>query len=62
MEAIVREKATAVYTDLLQQIPDTSVDEASEDSFKASLGWLNNSEKGLTFTPHLKTHNKQILG
>ena len=44
-EGITCEKARAIYADLLQQTPGTSVDEASEDSFKASRGWFDNFRK-----------------
>ncbi|GBN93073.1 hypothetical protein AVEN_265650-1 [Araneus ventricosus] len=46
-----RSKARAIYGDLLNQTPRTSMDEASEDSFKASRGWFDNLEKGPAFTP-----------
>ncbi|KAK4324160.1 hypothetical protein Pmani_005163 [Petrolisthes manimaculis] len=42
-EAIICEKARAIYTDLQQQTPGTSADQ--EDSFKASRGWFENFRK-----------------
>ncbi|GBO31183.1 Tigger transposable element-derived protein 1 [Araneus ventricosus] len=44
-QGIICEKARAIYGDLLIQIPRTSTDEASEDSFKASRGWFDNFRK-----------------
>ena len=41
-EGTVCKKAHAIYDDLLQQTSGTSVDEASEDLFKASRGWFEN--------------------
>ncbi|UYV62517.1 hypothetical protein LAZ67_2000925 [Cordylochernes scorpioides] len=37
-QTIICEKARAIYGDLLKQTPQTSIDEASEESFKASRG------------------------
>ncbi|UYV62529.1 GMDS [Cordylochernes scorpioides] len=42
---IICEKARAIYGDLLKQTPQTSIDEASEESFKASRGWFENFKK-----------------
>ncbi|UYV82829.1 hypothetical protein LAZ67_22000997 [Cordylochernes scorpioides] len=39
-QTIIFEKARAIYGDLLKQTPQTSIDEASEESFKASRGWF----------------------
>ncbi|XP_059512727.1 programmed cell death 1 ligand 2 isoform X2 [Myotis daubentonii] len=44
-KAIICEKARAIYADLLQQSPGTSVDEASGEPFKASWGWFENFKK-----------------
>ncbi|UYV71191.1 hypothetical protein LAZ67_8002083 [Cordylochernes scorpioides] len=44
-ETIICEKARAIYEDLLKQTPQTTIDEASEESFKASRGWFENFEK-----------------
>ncbi|XP_028678623.1 tigger transposable element-derived protein 1-like [Erpetoichthys calabaricus] len=44
-EAIICEKARAIYTDLQQQTPGTSTDEASGELFKASWGWFENFKK-----------------
>ncbi|XP_008104149.1 uncharacterized protein LOC103278141 [Anolis carolinensis] len=44
-ESIICEKARAIYGDLARRTPGTSMDEASEESFKASRGWLNNFKK-----------------
>ena len=44
-EGAVCKKAHAIYDDLLQQTSGTSVDEASEDLFKASWGWFENFKK-----------------
>ncbi|UYV82783.1 hypothetical protein LAZ67_22000835 [Cordylochernes scorpioides] len=41
-QTIICEKARAIYGDLLKQTPQTSIDEASEESFKASRGWFEN--------------------
>jgi hypothetical protein len=41
-QSIICEKARAIYGDLLKQIPHTSTNEESEDSFKASRGWFDN--------------------
>ena len=38
-ETIIREKALAIYEDLVKNMPGTSEDDA-ERSFKASRGWL----------------------
>ncbi|UYV74713.1 hypothetical protein LAZ67_12000658 [Cordylochernes scorpioides] len=38
-------KARAICGDLLKQTPQTSIDEASEESFKASRGWFENFKK-----------------
>ncbi|UYV70785.1 ISCA2 [Cordylochernes scorpioides] len=45
MQTIICEKARAIYGDLLKQTPQTSIDEASEESFKASWGWFENFKK-----------------
>ncbi|GFT71531.1 tigger transposable element-derived protein 1 [Nephila pilipes] len=42
---IICEKARAIYGDLLKHTPQTSIDEASEESFKASRGWFENFKK-----------------
>ncbi|GBO21091.1 Tigger transposable element-derived protein 1 [Araneus ventricosus] len=44
-QGIIREKARAIYGDLLNQTPRTSTDEALEDSFKASRAWFDNFRK-----------------
>ncbi|XP_014308512.2 uncharacterized protein LOC106696566 [Myotis lucifugus] len=44
-KAIICEKAGAIYADLLQQTPGTSMDEASGEPFKASRGWFENFKK-----------------
>ncbi|UYV71345.1 hypothetical protein LAZ67_8002707, partial [Cordylochernes scorpioides] len=44
-QTIICEKARAIYGDLLKQTPQTSIDEASEESFKASRGWFENFKK-----------------
>ncbi|GIY76762.1 tigger transposable element-derived protein 1 [Caerostris darwini] len=44
-QTIICEKARAIYGDLLKQTPQTSIDEASEESFKASQGWFENFKK-----------------
>ncbi|UYV84168.1 hypothetical protein LAZ67_X001410 [Cordylochernes scorpioides] len=44
-QTIICEKARAIYGDLLKQTPQTSIDEASEESFKASLDWFENFKK-----------------
>ncbi|XP_070268928.1 tigger transposable element-derived protein 1 isoform X2 [Myotis yumanensis] len=44
-KAIICEKARAIYADLLQQTPGTSMDEASGEPFKASRGWFENFKK-----------------
>uniref|UniRef100_A0A8C8RR64 HTH CENPB-type domain-containing protein n=1 Tax=Pelusios castaneus TaxID=367368 RepID=A0A8C8RR64_9SAUR len=44
-EAIICEKARAIYADLLQQTPGTLTDEASGEPFKASRGWFKNFKK-----------------
>ncbi|GIY50854.1 tigger transposable element-derived protein 1 [Caerostris darwini] len=44
-QTIICEKARAIYGDLLKQTPKTSIDEASEESFKASRGWFENFKK-----------------
>nr|XP_060615591.1 uncharacterized protein LOC132765319 [Anolis sagrei ordinatus] len=44
-ESIICEKARVIYRDLLRRTPGTSMDRASEESFKASRGWLNNFKK-----------------
>ncbi|XP_067125817.1 tigger transposable element-derived protein 1-like [Centruroides vittatus] len=44
-QSIICEKARAIYGDLLKQIPHTSTNEESEDSFKASRGWFDNFKK-----------------
>ncbi|GIY84852.1 HTH CENPB-type domain-containing protein [Caerostris darwini] len=44
-QTIICEKARAIYGDLLKQTPQTSIDEASEVSFKASRGWFENFKK-----------------
>ncbi len=41
-EAIVCEKARAIFSDLVQQTQGTSAD---EESFKASHGWFQNFRK-----------------
>ncbi|GIX94528.1 hypothetical protein CDAR_55121 [Caerostris darwini] len=50
-QTIICEKARAIYRDLLKQTPQTSIDEASEESFKASRGWFENFKRGAVFTP-----------
>ncbi|UYV73642.1 FLII [Cordylochernes scorpioides] len=50
-QTIICEKARAIYGDLLKQTPQTSIDEASEESFKASRGWFENFKRGAVFTP-----------
>ncbi|GIY14968.1 hypothetical protein CDAR_114561 [Caerostris darwini] len=37
-QTIICEKARAIYGDLLKQTPQTSIDEASEESFKSQPG------------------------
>ncbi|UYV71391.1 hypothetical protein LAZ67_8002951 [Cordylochernes scorpioides] len=44
-QTIICEKARAIYGDLLKQTSQTSIDEASEESFKASRGWFENFKK-----------------
>ncbi|XP_051783372.1 tigger transposable element-derived protein 1-like isoform X1 [Erpetoichthys calabaricus] len=44
-EARICEKARAIYADLLQQTPGTSMEEASGEPFKASRGWFQNFKK-----------------
>ncbi|UYV62146.1 hypothetical protein LAZ67_1008015 [Cordylochernes scorpioides] len=44
-QTIICEKARAIYGDLLKQTPQTSIDEASKESFKASRGWFENFKK-----------------
>ena len=44
-EGTVCQNARAIYDDLLQQTSGTSVDEASEDLFKASRDWFENFKK-----------------
>ncbi|XP_059549399.1 tigger transposable element-derived protein 1 isoform X1 [Myotis daubentonii] len=44
-KAVICEKARAIYADLLQQTPGTSMDEASGEPFKASRGWFENFKK-----------------
>ncbi|XP_070275853.1 zinc finger protein 64 isoform X2 [Myotis yumanensis] len=44
-KAIICEKARAIYADLLQRTPGTSMDEASGEPFKASRGWFENFKK-----------------
>ncbi|GBN50728.1 Tigger transposable element-derived protein 1 [Araneus ventricosus] len=44
-QGIIREKARAIYGDLLNQTPRSSTDEALEDSFKASRAWFDNFRK-----------------
>ncbi|GIX91898.1 tigger transposable element-derived protein 1 [Caerostris darwini] len=44
-QTIICEKARAIYGDMLKQTPQTSIDEASEESFKASRGWFENFKK-----------------
>nr|XP_008121686.2 PREDICTED: uncharacterized protein LOC103281586 [Anolis carolinensis]XP_016854097.1 PREDICTED: uncharacterized protein LOC103281586 [Anolis carolinensis] len=44
-ESIVCEKARAIYGDLVRRKPGTSTGKASEESFKASRGWLDNFKK-----------------
>ncbi|XP_015417010.1 PREDICTED: tigger transposable element-derived protein 1-like [Myotis davidii] len=44
-KATICEKARAIYADLLQQTPGTSIDEASGEPFKASRGWFENFKK-----------------
>ncbi|UYV71913.1 hypothetical protein LAZ67_9001124 [Cordylochernes scorpioides] len=44
-QSIICEKARAIYGDLLKQTPQTSIDEASEESFKPSRGWFENFKK-----------------
>ncbi|GFW46083.1 tigger transposable element-derived protein 1 [Trichonephila clavipes] len=45
-EALLCEKARAIYADLLQHTPDTSsAQKASQKQFKASRGWLDNFRK-----------------
>ncbi|GFY49233.1 tigger transposable element-derived protein 1 [Trichonephila inaurata madagascariensis] len=44
-QTIICEKARAIYGNLLKQTPQTSIDEASEESFKASRGWFENFKK-----------------
>ncbi|UYV83823.1 hypothetical protein LAZ67_X000312 [Cordylochernes scorpioides] len=44
-QTIICEKARAIYGDLLKQTLQTSIDEASEEPFKASRGWFENFKK-----------------
>ncbi|XP_067125650.1 tigger transposable element-derived protein 1-like [Centruroides vittatus] len=44
-QSIICEKARTIYGDLLKQIPHTSTNEESENSFKASRGWFDNFRK-----------------
>nr|XP_060616130.1 tigger transposable element-derived protein 1-like isoform X1 [Anolis sagrei ordinatus]XP_060616131.1 tigger transposable element-derived protein 1-like isoform X1 [Anolis sagrei ordinatus]XP_060616133.1 tigger transposable element-derived protein 1-like isoform X1 [Anolis sagrei ordinatus]XP_060616134.1 tigger transposable element-derived protein 1-like isoform X1 [Anolis sagrei ordinatus] len=44
-ESIVCKKARAIYGDLVRQAPERLMDEASEESFKASRGWFDNFKK-----------------
>ncbi|GFS73947.1 tigger transposable element-derived protein 1 [Nephila pilipes] len=44
-QTIICEKARAIYGDLLKQTPQTSIDEASEESFKGSRCWFENFKK-----------------
>ncbi|CAE1154389.1 unnamed protein product [Acanthosepion pharaonis] len=44
-EAIICEKARAIYTDLMQQTPGTSTGGAPGEPFKASRGWFENFKK-----------------
>lgn len=44
-EAVICEKARTIYTDLWQQTPGTSTDEASGEPFKESCGWFENFTK-----------------
>lgn len=43
--SIICEKARAIYSDLLKEIPHNSTNDESEDSFKASRGWFENFKK-----------------
>ncbi|UYV70559.1 hypothetical protein LAZ67_7003536 [Cordylochernes scorpioides] len=45
-QTIICEKARAIYRDLLKQTPQTSIDEALEESFKASRGWMVETRSG----------------
>ncbi|XP_059540726.1 uncharacterized protein LOC132228401 [Myotis daubentonii] len=44
-KATICEKARAIYADLLQQTPGTSMDEALGEPFKASRDWFKNFKK-----------------
>lgn len=44
-QSIICEKARVIYGDLLKQIPHSSTNDESEDSFKASRGWFDNFKK-----------------
>lgn len=44
-ESIICEKAREIYGGLVERTPGTSVDEASQESFKASRGWFDNFKK-----------------
>ncbi|XP_061746133.1 tigger transposable element-derived protein 1-like [Nerophis ophidion] len=44
-EAIICEKARAIYASLLQKTPGTLTDEALAEQFKASRGWLDGFKK-----------------
>lgn len=44
-EAIICEKARAIYADLLQQTPGTSTGGSPGEPFKASRGWFENFKK-----------------
>ncbi|GFQ71098.1 uncharacterized protein TNCT_59191 [Trichonephila clavata] len=48
-QTIICEKARAIYGVLLKQTPQTSIDEASEESFKASWAGLRISKRGPVF-------------
>lgn len=45
METRICEDARCIYADLLQQIPATSTEEASDEPFKASRGSFKNFKK-----------------
>ncbi|GFT22739.1 tigger transposable element-derived protein 1 [Nephila pilipes] len=50
-QTIICEEARAIYGDLLKQTPHTSIDEASEESFKASRVWFENFKKRTSIHP-----------
>lgn len=50
-EAIIFEKALAIYTDLLQQTPGTPTNEASSEPFKAIRSWFEIFKREPTVTP-----------